>query len=94
MVPGAHDGPTTSDSGSDYDFENFNPTVPLDHILVNRLKKNSRDSVEPVDQLQVVQLLQKAAKKRSKEKEPIGGVLNSVENDTLDQDGKSINILV
>jgi len=49
MVPGAHDGPTTSDSGSDYDFEYFNPTVALDHILVNRLKKNTRDSNEPVD---------------------------------------------
>jgi hypothetical protein len=49
MVPGAHDGATTTSSGSDYDFEYFNPTNPLDHVLVNRLKKNSRNSVEPLD---------------------------------------------
>ena len=48
MIPGAHDGPTTTDSDSDYEFEDFNPTSPLDHILVNRLKKQTRNSLEPV----------------------------------------------
>jgi hypothetical protein len=29
MVPAAHDGKTTTDSGSDYDFENFKSVFPL-----------------------------------------------------------------
>ena len=40
MVPGAHDGPTTSDSQSDFDFETFNPKNIQDYIMVNRLRKN------------------------------------------------------
>lgn len=40
MVPGAHDGPTTSDSPSDFDFDEFNPRKLQDFILVNRLRKN------------------------------------------------------
>ena len=40
MVPAAHDGPTTSDSASDFDFDQFKPTKLPDFILVNRLRKN------------------------------------------------------
>jgi len=40
MVPGAHDGPTTSDSQSDFDFGTFNPKNIQDYIMVNRLRKN------------------------------------------------------
>ena len=40
MVPGAHDGPTTTESPSDYDFEEFKPKLLPDYILVNRLRKN------------------------------------------------------
>jgi hypothetical protein len=40
MVPGAHDGPTTTDSDSDYEFDDYKPTSSLDFILVNRMKKN------------------------------------------------------
>ena len=50
MVPGAHDGPTTTDSDSDYEFDDYKPTSSLDFILVNRMKKNQRNSLEPVDQ--------------------------------------------
>jgi hypothetical protein len=49
MVPAAHDGPTTSDSASDFDFDQFKPTKLPDFILVNRLRKNQRNSLEPVD---------------------------------------------
>ena len=59
MIPGAHDGPTTTDSDSDYEFEDFNPTSPLDHILVNRLKKQTRNSLEPVSREMAVAILKK-----------------------------------
>ena len=49
MVAGAHDGPTTTGSDSEYEFENFNPVLQMDHVLVNRLRKQTRKSVEPVD---------------------------------------------
>lgn len=49
VMPGAHDGPSTTDSTSDFDFKDYNPTSKLDHVLVNRLSKNSRHSQEPVD---------------------------------------------
>ena len=42
MVAGAHDGATTTDSDSEYEFSNFNPTLPMDHVLVNRLRKQTR----------------------------------------------------
>ena len=43
MVPGAHDALTTTDSGSDYDFENFNPAHTIDGVLINRLRKPTRN---------------------------------------------------
>ena len=63
MVPGAHDGDTTSESNSDYEFVDFNPTTTFDHVAVNRLRKNTRNSQEPVDKHMVLQLLQKVNKK-------------------------------
>lgn len=44
MIPGAHDGATTTETDSDYDFNDFVPTTQLDHILVNRLRKTTRNS--------------------------------------------------
>ena len=40
MVPGAHDGPTTSDSETDFDFDTFKARNIQDFIMVNRLRKN------------------------------------------------------
>lgn len=62
MVPAAHDGPTTTDTQSDYDFGNFNPTNALDHILVNRLRKQQRNSTEPIDKEQAMEILKKSRK--------------------------------
>lgn len=70
MVAGAHDGPTTTGSDSEYEFENFNPVLPMDHVLVNRLRKQTRTSVEPVDQDQLLNVLKKGNKtKKSSMKE-------------------------
>ncbi len=62
MVPGAHDGPTTTDSQSDYDFDSYNPTNIRDFIMVNRLRKNSRESQEPVDKATVLEIFKKVKK--------------------------------
>ncbi len=59
MVPGAHDGPTNSDTYSDYYFVNYNPTDVRDFILVNRLRKSSRESLEPIDKATVLELFKK-----------------------------------
>ena len=63
MVPAAHDGPTTSDSGSDYDFLDYQPATHLDYILVNRLRKYQRNSTEPVDKEMTLEVLSKGGKK-------------------------------
>lgn len=68
MIPGAHDGPTTTDSDSDYEFEDFNPTSPLDHILVNRLKKQTRNSLEPVSREMAVAILKKGLPTKNQDK--------------------------
>lgn len=60
MVPGAHDGATTSETQSDYDFNTYNPTDVRDFILVNRLRKNSRESKEPADKASVLEIFKKA----------------------------------
>jgi len=46
MVPAAHDGKTTTDSGSDYDFENFKSVLPIDDILIIRLRKSTKNNLE------------------------------------------------
>ena len=63
MVPGANDGRTTSESESEYDFKHFEPTTPLDHVFVNRLRKSTRNSCEPIDKAEVMHLLKRAKKK-------------------------------
>jgi hypothetical protein len=57
MVPAAHDGATTTETDSDYEFKDYNPTTQLDHILVNRLRKQTRNSMEPVDREMALSLL-------------------------------------
>ena len=57
MVPAAHDGATTTETGSDYEFKDYNPSTQLDHILVNRLRKQTRNSMEPVDRDMAMTLL-------------------------------------
>jgi hypothetical protein len=57
MVPGAHDGPTTSDSETDFDFDTFKPRNIQDFIMVNRLRKNLRNSLEPVDKDMAMEIL-------------------------------------
>jgi len=63
MVPGANDGRTTSESESDYDFKHFEPTTSLDHVLVNRLRKSTRSSCEPIDKAELMHLLKRTKKK-------------------------------
>ena len=90
MVPGAHDGDTTSESNSDYEFIDFNPTTNLDHVAVNRLRKNNRKSHEPVDKHMILQLLQKVNKKG-------GGAVdneNKVEDEPDQTYDKSISHLI
>ena len=62
MVPGAHDALTTTDSGSDYDFENFNPVHPLDSVLINRLRKPTRNRSESGGLAQLVNTFKKVNK--------------------------------
>lgn len=57
MVPAAHDGATTTETGSDYEFKDYNPSTQLDHTLVNRLRKQTRNSMEPVDRDMAMTLL-------------------------------------
>ena len=73
MVPGAHDGPTTTDSPSDYDFDSYNPTNVRDFILVNRLRKNSRESQEPVDKASVLEIFKKKKPNNALDNKEIDG---------------------
>lgn len=65
MVPGAHDALTTTESGSDYDFENFNPVPPIDNILINRLRKPTRNRLESGGVAQLVNTFKKVGKDKA-----------------------------
>ena len=66
MVSGPNDGDSTTDSPSDFDFKSFTPKSVFDYVVVNRLRKDSRNSMEPVDKLQVDQILNKTSKNKKK----------------------------
>ncbi len=62
MVPAAHDGKTTTDSGSDYDFENFKSVLPIDDILINRLRKSTKNNLESEGLAQIVKIFKNGGK--------------------------------
>ena len=69
MVSGPNDGDSTTDSASDFDFKSFTPKSVFDYVVVNRLRKDTRNSMEPATKDKMMELLKRASKKVSQIKE-------------------------
>jgi hypothetical protein len=84
MVSGPNDGDSTTDSASDFDFKSFTPKSVFDYVVVNRLRKDTRNSKEPVTKDNMMELLRRASKKVFKNKEQIKVKHDESENSVLE----------